>query len=206
MLCLKVNTDAGWARHAVAQLGSVLVDHAHCEMKAASNALSLAMRCPNRAELTRPLTELAREEIDHFQKVLSLLEARGLSLGPAPVDPYAAALRSLCGQITSASSLSPLVDRLLIAALIEARSCERFKRLIEALEALESAEHRDVLDLYRTLFPAEARHFRLFVDLALKVAPKDAASVHARLDALAVGEAQVLSDLAQKGINATIHG
>ncbi|HEX3772291.1 MAG TPA: tRNA isopentenyl-2-thiomethyl-A-37 hydroxylase MiaE, partial [Polyangiaceae bacterium] len=93
MLGLKVSTDAEWAAAAMRDADAVLVDHAHCELKAASNALSLVARHPGDATLARALTALAREEIDHFQRVLAILEERGLALGPPPVDTYAAALR-----------------------------------------------------------------------------------------------------------------
>src|SRR5206468_7285193 len=93
MLGLKVESDAAWAAEALRDLDRVLVDHAHCEMKAASNALSLAARHPDDLALVRALTDLAREEIDHFQRVLALLAARGLPLGTPPVDAYAAELR-----------------------------------------------------------------------------------------------------------------
>ena len=93
MLCLKVPTDAAWAAAAMRDVDAVLVDHAHCEMKAASNALSLVARHPGDPELARALTDLAREEIEHFQRVLGMLASRGVALGPPPVDVYAAALR-----------------------------------------------------------------------------------------------------------------
>src|ERR1700733_6810880 len=133
MLGLKTETDAAWAEDAMRDLDRVLVDHAHCEMKAASNALSLAARHPGSPAVVRALTLLAREEIDHFQRVLTLLEERGLSLGPPPVDEYAAALRREAAAETRGPRLGVLVDRLLVGALIEARSCERFKLLAAAL-------------------------------------------------------------------------
>src|ERR1035438_1606752 len=92
MLCLKQPTDGAWAVQAARDADAVLVDHAHCEMKAASNALSLAARHPGDLEIVRALTDLAREEIDHFQRVLAILAARGVALGPIPVDAYAAEL------------------------------------------------------------------------------------------------------------------
>ena len=133
MLCLKVPTDAAWAEAAMRDLDAVLVDHAHCEMKAASNALSLAARHPGDAELARALTDLAREEIDHFQRVLAMLVERQVTLGPPPVDAYAAELRKAAGELPrERANGSTLVDRLLVGALIEARSCERFKLLADA--------------------------------------------------------------------------
>src|SRR5687767_264869 len=131
MFCLRVPTDPSWARNAARDLDRVLVDHAHCEMKAASNALSLIVRHPSDLGLVRALTELAREELDHFRRAVAFLERRGLALGPPPVDTYAADLRQAMAAMSS--PVPPLVDRLLVGALIEARSCERFKLLLEAL-------------------------------------------------------------------------
>lgn len=215
MLCLQVATDGAWAQAAVADLAALLVDHAHCEMKAAANALSLAARPDASPALARALTDLAREEIDHFQRVLALLEARGLPLQAPPVDAYAAALRGAAHKLPR-SSLGPLVDRLLVAALIEARSCERFKLIIEALsttrdgnEGADGHDPRaDVLALYRELFPAEARHYRLFVDLAKAQAPGREEEVEGRLRLLAAAEAPIVGHLAADptSLRATVHG
>jgi tRNA-(ms[2]io[6]A)-hydroxylase len=192
-------------------LDRVLVDHAHCEMKAASNALSLAARHPERRGLVRALTDLAREEIDHFQRVLAVLEARGLTLGPPPIDEYAAALRHAAHAATEASRsrsarLGALVDRLLVGALIEARSCERFKLLAAALVEAGEAE---IGAFYAELLAAEARHHRSFVDLAVSVAPDGATrdEVLVRLEELAEREAQIVRNLAHSARErATIHG
>jgi tRNA-(ms[2]io[6]A)-hydroxylase len=214
MLGLKVATDAAWVDAAMRDLNRVLVDHAHCEMKAASNALSLAARHPESPTLVRALTDLAREEIDHFQRVLSVLEARGLTLGPPPVDEYAAALRHAAhaahaateSSRGSAAKLGALVDRLLVGALIEARSCERFKLLAAAL--LDAGE-AEIGAFYAELLAAEARHHRSFVDLAVSVAPDGATrdEVLARLEELAEREAQIVRNLAHSARErATIHG
>jgi tRNA-(ms[2]io[6]A)-hydroxylase len=205
MLCLKVPTDAAWAEAAMRDIDAVLVDHAHCEMKAASNALSLAARHPGDAELARALTDLAREEIDHFQRVLAMLVERNVALGPPPVDVYAAGLRKAAGQLPrEPGSDSSLVDRLLVGALIEARSCERFKLLADATAAAPGrhAEHA----LWSELLAAEARHYRTFVDLAARAAGGDRAHVEARLEALAVAEGEIVGNLAHGEARATIHG
>jgi tRNA-(ms[2]io[6]A)-hydroxylase len=218
MLGLKAETDAAWADGAIGDLGRVLVDHAHCEMKAASNALSLASRHYEIPEIVRTLTELAREEIDHFQRVLGLLEARGLALGPPPVDEYAAALRQATAAEKRGSKHWALVDRLLVGALIEARSCERFKLLAAALER---AGEREVSAFYTELLAAEARHYRDFVDLAVlaaEKAPRDRAlpsgpaareQVLERLDVFAEREAAIVRALAHQGAptdRSAIHG
>jgi tRNA-(ms[2]io[6]A)-hydroxylase len=214
MLCLKTDTDASWAEEAIRDLDRVLVDHAHCEMKAASNALSLAARHPELPAVVRALAALAREEIDHFQQVLTILEERGLKLGSPPVDAYAAALRREAAAERGGPKLGVLVDRLLVGALIEARSCERFKLLSEALEA---AGEQGVSAFYRGLLAAEARHYRELVDLAVLAASEaevDAArrgtreDVIARLDTLAEREGSIVRGLARASgpERATVHG
>jgi tRNA 2-(methylsulfanyl)-N6-isopentenyladenosine37 hydroxylase len=208
MLCLKVPTDAAWATAALRDVDAVLVDHAHCEMKAASNALSMATRHLADVELVRAMTDLAREEIDHFQQVLALLVARGVPLGPPPVDEYAAELRRrTSGTHRGQGDAAAVVDRLLVAALIEARSCERFKLLAEAAAPLP--EHAALHAFWTELLAAEARHYRTFVDLAERAAGGDRAAVLARLELLAGVEGALVRELARRGegaSRATIHG
>jgi tRNA-(ms[2]io[6]A)-hydroxylase len=212
MLCLKVPTDPQWAAEAARDVDAVLVDHAHCEMKAASNALSLAARHSEDPEVVRVLCDVAREEIEHFQRVLALLVARGLKLGPPPVDRYAADLRSAAQVLPRSSGsrsgiVTPLVDRLLVGALIEARSCERFKLLAQA-----TADHPSLREhhaLWSELLAAEARHYRTFVDLAVHVAGGDHAAIERRLETLAVLEAGIVGALARgpgEASRASIHG
>jgi tRNA-(ms[2]io[6]A)-hydroxylase len=210
MLCLKVPTDAAWAEAALRDVDAVLVDHAHCEMKAASNALSLATRHFADAELVRALMDLAREEIEHFQRVLAVLVERGVTLGPPPVDQYAADLRRAVGDIPRPhGDTAPLVDRLLVGALIEARSCERFKLLAEATAT--RPEHAPLHALWDELLAAEARHYRTFVDLATHLAGGDRDAVQARLERIARVEGDIVAALAGDagaggGSRATIHG
>jgi tRNA-(ms[2]io[6]A)-hydroxylase len=208
MLCLQVPTDAAWALAALRDVDAVLVDHAHCEMKAASNALSLATRHLADVELVRAMTDLAREEIEHFQRVLALLVARGVTLGPPPVDEYAAELRRRSGGAhRGQGDAAALVDRLLVGALIEARSCERFKLLAEA--AASMPEHAALHSFWTELLAAEARHYRTFVDLAERATRGDRAAVQARLDVLAGVEGALVRELARRGegaSRATIHG
>jgi tRNA-(ms[2]io[6]A)-hydroxylase len=202
MLCLTVPSDPAWARAALEDLDGVLVDHAHCEMKAASNALSLAARHPEIPSIVLALTDLAREEISHFQEVLAWLGRRAIPLGPPPKDLYAAALRRARLEL-SPTRLPPLVDRLLVAALIEARSCERFKMLVEVLLAEEHAELRA---FYARLLGAEARHYRTFVDLAVLAARGDEPAVTLRLSGLASLEGAIVSRLHHEPARATMHG
>ncbi len=210
MLCLKVASDPAWAKEAVLKLDDVLLDHAQCEMKAASNALSLAARHPEDMALVRALTKLAAEEIEHFQRVLDFLERRGLRLGAPEVDDYAKELRAAAARLAPARlPRAGLVDRLLVGALIEARSCERFKLLLARSEVVADAE---LHAFYTELFTAEARHYRTFTDLAVAAAGGDEngggprVAVDARLEALAAIEAEVVTRLAKSAPRPTIHG
>jgi tRNA-(ms[2]io[6]A)-hydroxylase len=205
MFCLRVATDSSWAHEAVRDLDGVLVDHAHCEMKAATNALSLVVRHPDDLGLVRALTDLAREELDHFRRVVAFLERRGLALGPPPVDNYAAELRRAQSRLP-ASSLPLIVDRLLFSALIEARSCERFKLLIAALPPDTPGELRV---FYEELFACEARHYRTYVDLAVQAVgegERGRADVEERLALFADAEGRIVRTLAERDARATVHG
>jgi tRNA 2-(methylsulfanyl)-N6-isopentenyladenosine37 hydroxylase len=200
VLCLTHPTDPAWVELALADLPGVLADHAHCEMKAASNALSLAARSPAFPRVVRALVELAEEELRHFRAVLEELDRRGVALGKPPSDVYAAELRKLAsGTAKRRTAEDSLVDRLLVGALIEARSCERFRLLADALAARGEEE---LSAFYDELFAAEARHFRTLVDLAGEAAG-DAAKVRERLDQLARAEGTLAARL---GKHASIHG
>jgi len=211
MFCLRASTDPAWAKEAVRDLDSVLVDHAHCEMKAATNALSLVVRHPGDLALVRALTDLAREELDHFRRVVAFLERRGLELGPPPVDTYAAEVRRAMGMLPNAD-IPAVVDRLLVSAIIEARSSERFKLLVEALPPNTSPELRV---FYEELFACEARHYRTYLDLATQALradwksaqPRDVDSaVQLRLSMLAEAEGRIVRNLADRDSRATVHG
>jgi len=211
MFCLTTPTDPAWAREAAADLDAVLVDHAHCEMKAATNAMSLVMRHPSDLALVRALTELAREELDHFRRVLHFIDRRGLDLGAPPVDVYAAELRTAMNRLPHAN-VPNMVDRLLVGALIEARSCERFKLLLDVFPPDTPGEMRV---LYNELFACEARHYRTYVDLATQAlraswpeaGERDVESAIAtRLGLLAEAEGQIVRKLAARDTRATVHG
>lgn len=204
MFCLTTATDHAWASLALADLPRLLADHAHCELKAASNALSLVPRLVEFPDVTRALSELAREELVHYEMVLEVLQKRGLCPGPPLEDRYAVDLRKALQQLPKNSAIGGAVDRLVVAALIEARSCERFKLLIEALEA--SGADDEVLALYKELFPSEARHYVTFVDLAATCLGGDRAAVEARVDALAVLEGRIVEALAGDGTRSVVHG
>jgi tRNA-(ms[2]io[6]A)-hydroxylase len=183
VLNLAAPTDPRWAAHALAHLDELLVDHAHCERKAAATARSLMRRYPQHEFLHEPLSRLAREEVLHFEEVRRRLEKRGLRFRGLRAGPYATRLRA------AARSFEParLLDLLLCCALIEARSGERLRLLADV------APDPELADLYRGLLAAEARHHHVFVELAQHVAPADA--VRTRLRELAAHEARVLSQV-----------
>jgi tRNA-(ms[2]io[6]A)-hydroxylase len=182
MLRLASPTDPAWAARALGSPDEVLLDHAHCEKKAAGMALRLLFSYPGKDFLQAPLARLAREELAHFEEVLAALRARGLRLRPLRPAPYAGRLRERVRR----SEPGRLVDLLLCCALIEARSCERFGLLAAA------APDPALARLWSGLLEAEARHHRVYVDLAAEAAPR--ASVRERLAELAAHEARVLAE------------
>jgi tRNA-(ms[2]io[6]A)-hydroxylase len=199
VLCLTHSTDPRWAVSAVAALPELLADHAHCEMKAASNALSLATRWPASTRLARALASLAEEELRHFRAVVDELERRGIPLGKPEVDEYVADLRKAANVSGKQTPEASLVDRLLVASLIEARSCERFRLLADAL----AAQGDPLAAFYEDLFACEARHYITLVDLAIEAADGDDAKVRERLAVLARQEGVIAARL---GVRPSIHG
>jgi len=181
MLRLASSTEPAWAERAVDALPEVLLDHAHCEKKAAGMALRLLFAYPHLEFLQVPLARLAREELAHFEEVLGQLGERGLRLKPQRPAPYAGQLR----EPVRRDDPGRLVDLLLCCALIEARSCERFGLLAGA------APDAGLARLWSGLLEAEARHHQVYLDLACEAAP--AAEVRARLAELAGHEARVLA-------------
>lgn len=183
MLHLASATDARWAQRAITNIDEILLDHAHLEKKAASSALQFIFRYPEHVVLHRPLSELAREELEHFERVLSVLESRGLAYRQLRPSPYPGKLRA----VERKEEPLRLMDGLLCSGIIEARSCERMKLLAEALP--EGA----LKDLYASLLASEARHHRLYYDLAASIFGE--AEVRPRLAALAAHEAEILGTL-----------
>jgi tRNA-(ms[2]io[6]A)-hydroxylase len=195
MLGLLKPTDPAWVQAAEADLDGLLCDHAHCELKAAQSALSLVGRFGGEApELLEPLSALAREEAQHFAEVQRRLRARGATLSKPHQDPYVLSLHAAARGDRRADQPA-LLDRLLIAALIEGRSCERFRLLSEHLG------DGGLRAFYRGLMAAEARHFTLFSSLAADCFGADAA--HERFATLAEREADIAGRLP---LGPTVHG
>jgi tRNA-(ms[2]io[6]A)-hydroxylase len=187
---LAAPTGPGWIARAIAGLDELLVDHAHCEKKAAGTALNLIFRYPRHVHLQDPLSRLAREELVHFEQVLALLRARGVAFAPQKPAPYAGRLRAAA----RATDPARLVDTLLCSALIEARSCERFALLAAAVPDPE------MRSFYTGLHAAESRHQRVYIELAGSfTAPDD---LRVRLRELAAHEAEIL---AQTPLTARMH-
>lgn len=160
MLGLKLRTDPSWVALVETNISEILVDHAWCELKAATNAISIITQNPEHADLVTELMSIAKEEMSHFEMVHDILKARSLKLGRERKDDYVNALLRFMKK--DGSRLSALVDRLLFAAMIEARSCERFRVLSENLKDLE------LVKFYRELMVSEANHFTIFLKYARK--------------------------------------
>lgn len=183
-------TDTAWLPHALAHFDAVLVDHAHCEKKAAANALSLLQAYPDVPGLPAQMARLAREESSHLAKVLELMETRGLTLSHDTGDPYAKGLQKFLRN----PPLERRLDRLLVAAIIEARSHERLQLLADALP--DAALRK----LYAELARSEDGHTALFVRLAGGIA--DEAVVNLRLEELLRDEANLIRALP---VRAAVH-
>jgi tRNA-(ms[2]io[6]A)-hydroxylase len=181
VLHLASETSADWLPRAAAHLDEVLLDHAHCEKKAAGAAIKLLFSYPHHRFLQEPLAELAREELAHFQQILVELDARGIRYETIKPSPYGMALHAL----TRRDEPDRLVDILLISALIEARSCERFQILSEGLD------DPSLVALYRSLLASEARHHGLYLELATRRV--GAAAAATRLEELAGLEAEIVA-------------
>ena len=163
MLGLKMATDPRWVNVVERNLEEILVDHAFCEQKAASNAISMIVQYPHYPDLVQAMTAICQEEIEHFNMVHEKLLERGLTLGFERKDPYVNDLSEFLRRNKTNSSPEGLfVNKMLFAAMIEARSCERFKILSEELQ------DEDLKKFYRSLMESEARHYTTFLGFARK--------------------------------------
>lgn len=183
MLCLASATPPSFVTRFEQHLEEMLLDHAHCEKKAASTALALMFRYPDNLDLVRVCADIVEEEMAHFKQVLTLLDDRGWPFRRQKPSAYAGRLTTWARR---QGEKEALVDKLLICAIIEARSCERFKLLGDGLSDASLAA------FYRSLFESEARHYTTYVRLALDV--EDGAAVRARLAELAAHEASVCAE------------
>lgn len=180
MLSLKTATSPRWLAAVEANLDEVLLDHAHCEKKAAGTAMNMIFAYVDRVELVKALSAIVVEELEHFKLVIDLLEARGVRFRRLKPSNYGGQLAALVRTHEPAKA----VDRLLVAGLIEARSCERFAILKDELT------DRSLAAFYQNLFESEARHHASYVQLARLFA--DEAEVDRRLDELAIAEAEII--------------
>ena len=177
---LYCRTPATWLEEAAARLDILLIDHANCEKKAAGTALSLLYRYVDKPVLLRTLSRLAREELRHFEQVQGYLEARAIDYVHIGPSRYAGTLRRLIRP----SEPERLVDTLLVGAVVEARSCERFLGLIDVLP-------EDLAAFYRKLLDSEARHFRQYLELARRYAR---APFEEALDALLTRDVELVTE------------
>tara|TARA_B110000971_G_scaffold174783_1_gene179864 strand:+ start:685 stop:1266 length:582 start_codon:yes stop_codon:yes gene_type:complete len=193
MLGLKLPSDPRWVNIAEKNLEEILSDHAFCEQKAASTAISLIVSFPEYTELVQEMIALVEEEMSHFKMVHDLILERGFSLGRDRKDAYVSKLLQFFPK--GGSRTTQLVHRLLLAALIEARSCERFRLLSEHLEDKKLAK------FYRKLMISEANHYTSFLGFARQYGDKD--DVNKKWNDLLEFEANIMKSLS---ISESIHG
>ena len=189
ILGLHLPTDPRWVDLAHISLEEILTDHAYCEQKAATSCISLIQRYPNKDKLVNELAPIVTEEWGHFRLVLAELKKRNLKLGKQRKDEYVNKLMAF--QKKDGSDEDRLLDKLLIFALIEARSCERFKRLSEGLNDTYLS------NFYRRFMESEAGHYTLFIELAETYIDKD--KVRKRWQQWLKYEEEVMQRLAVRG-------
>ena len=193
MLGLKLPTDPRWVNIVEKNIDEILTDHAYCEQKAASTAISLIVSFPEYTDLTQEMIALSREEMAHFKMVHDLIIARGKTLGRDRKDEYVNQLLKFFPK--GGSRTTQLVHRLLYAALIEARSCERFRLLSEQLKDKELA------GFYHKLMISEAGHYTMFLKFARQYGEVE--EVNQKWQSLLEYEAKIMRNL---GTNEKIHG
>ncbi|WP_426430280.1 tRNA-(ms[2]io[6]A)-hydroxylase [Winogradskyella sp. HB-48] len=193
MLGLKLPTDPRWVNIVEKNIEEILTDHAYCEQKAASTAISLIVGFPEYTELVQEMIDLVEEEMSHFKMVHDLILESGWTLGRDRKDEYVLALLKFFPK--GGSRTTQLVHRLLYAALIEARSCERFRLLSEELEDKKLAK------FYRKLMISEANHYTMFLNFARQYGNRK--EVDQKWQQLLEYEANIMKDLGKKE---TVHG
>lgn len=192
MFRLKLPTDPRWANVAESNLEEILTDHAWCEQKAATNAITLITLLPEYPEIVTELLAIAQEELDHFNQVHEIIKARGYVLGRSRKDDY---VNDLFKFIVQGSREELIVDKMLFAAMIEARSCERFKVLTENIK------DEELKVFYNDLMISEANHYTTFIKFARQLG--DPEKVNQRWEEWLEYEAKIIQSYGKKE---TIHG
>ena len=192
MFKLKLLTDPRWANIAEGNLEEILTDHAWCEQKATTNAITLITMLPEYPEIVTELLEIAQEELDHFQQVHEIIKKRGYEFGRERKDDY---VNQLFKFIVQGSREDYIIDRMLFAAMIEARSCERFKVLTENIKDDELRE------FYKELMISEANHYTTFISFARQLG--DPEKVNKRWEEWLQYEGEIIKSYGNKE---TIHG
>ena len=193
MLGLKLPTDPRWVNIVEKNIEEILTDHAYCEQKAASTAISLIVGFPEKSDLVKEMIALSREEMGHFNMVHEKILERGLQLGRERKDAYVIELMKFFPK--GGSRETHLIHKLLYAALIEARSCERFRLLSEHIA------DEDLAEFYRKLMVSEANHYIMFLTFARKYGSRE--EVDKKWQDLLNYEASIMKDLGKKE---TMHG
>ncbi|MDO6597959.1 tRNA-(ms[2]io[6]A)-hydroxylase [Oceanihabitans sp. 2_MG-2023] len=193
MLGLKLPTDPRWVNIVEKNIEDILTDHAFCEQKATSTAISLIVSFPEYTELVQEMVALVKEEISHFKMVHDIILEKGWTLGRDRKDEYVIALLKFFPK--GGSRTTQLVHRLLYAALIEARSCERFRLLSEALE------DKKLATFYKNLMVSEANHYTMFLGFARQYGNRK--EVDEKWQSLLDYEAEIMKDLSK---SESIHG
>jgi len=189
VLGLNLPTDPRWTNIAEKSLDEILIDHAYCEQKAASSCISLIVSYPEKADLVELMTSVVAEEWSHFERVLDEMKKRGISLGRMRKDEYVIAINGIVRK--GGSRDQQLVEKLLLNALIEARSCERFKLL------WKNIEDAGLQKFYYELMVSEAAHYANFLDLAKKYMGEE--YVMNRWREFLVAEADIMKNLEVRG-------
>ena len=189
ILGLQLPTDPRWVNIAQMNIEDILVDHAYCEQKAASSCISMIVQYPEKEELVTVMTPVVAEEWSHFERVIEHLKKRGMKLGPMRKDEYVTRLNKALKK--GGSREQQLVEKLLMNALIEARSCERFKILSQNIE------DEELQKFYYELMVSEAGHYKNFIQLAKKYMPE--AYVQQRWKEFLVEEAKIIHSIEMRG-------
>ncbi len=185
MLNLASETNQRWLDQVDDHIKDILIDHAHCEKKAAGCAMNLIFAYVDKTDLCQELSEIVNEELEHFMMVLDLLKRRDIVFRKLTPSLYGRQLNELVRKFEPDRA----VDRLLVACLIEARSCERFNLLQKHMEGRDN----ELADFYGSLFESEARHHTTYVKMAKLFQPED--TVKARLKEMALDEAKIIADV-----------